>query len=92
MRVHRGLVALVPCLVLMGSLRASADSITIDTLGAGIYNDLTMTFNKSTQGLYFAGVFNTNYTNSSNQTSPTFDTFCVDLYHELLPSNHDLER
>ena len=84
MKRQHGMLALLPLIALLGPSTVSADPVTINinSLGAGVYN-LNSTFNTNAEPIYFAGTFNTTYTNSANQTSINFDSYCIDLYHNF---------
>jgi hypothetical protein len=78
---HRGLVAFVPCCLLLGALSASADTITASTTGYGI-NVTYSVAGTSDSGGGFAGQVGLTDTNASG-TSPKFNGYCVDIYHSF---------
>jgi PEP-CTERM motif len=84
MRKHRGLFALFPCLVLLGSLSASADVITVSQLDEALTGVVKV--NGTSTGEVYIGSFSTTFTNTSlGTTSSTFDSYCIDIFHEFSP-------
>jgi hypothetical protein len=86
MRSNRRLRAFAPCLVLIGAMSASADTIQVSSFNPGLSNAFYLS-TTATGGLpayvvgdgnvNFAGVFNT-----TDNSGPSFVSYCVDLYHD----------
>lgn len=81
MRKHRGSAALIPGLLLLGSLSASADVITVTKIDQALTGEVKV--NGVSTGDVYIGSFSTTFTPTGGTATPSFDAYCIDIFHEF---------